>query len=100
MVTANRIASSRKLTAIVFVAALLLILALGPARSASADAGAGASCMGHEASGISPPGSSDEFVGGMPEFRQFIADNFPGTPAGAIIRTIAKQHGVSHEACE
>jgi hypothetical protein len=56
--------------------------------------------MGHEASSLSPPGSSDEFSGGMPEFREFIGDNFPGTPPGAIYNTIAKAHGESHEACE
>lgn len=100
MVTVDRFVSRGKLTAMALTAALLIVFALATTRTASADAGAGASCMGHEASGISPPGTSDEFVGGMPEFRQFIADNFPGTPPGAIIRTIAKQHGVSHEACE
>jgi hypothetical protein len=96
---ADRIINRRRLAAAMSSAALLGGLTLGPAGTAFADAGAGASCMGHEASGVSPPGSSDEFAGGMPEFRQFIGNNFPGPP-GAVYSAIAKQHGESHEACE
>src|SRR2546430_5695439 len=47
--------------------ALPISLALGSAGYATADAGSHASCIGLEASGISPHGSSDEFPGGMPE---------------------------------
>jgi hypothetical protein len=100
MVKVDRIVTRGRLAVLSLISALVIAFAFAGVQTASADAGAGASCMGHEASGISPPGSSDEFAGGVPEFRQFIADNFPGTPAGAIISTIAKAHGVSHEACE
>jgi hypothetical protein len=94
----DRIVVRGAVAAVVLAALVAWLTLLAPI--ALADAGAGASCMGHEASGISPPGSSDEFAGGMPEFNQFIRDNFQGTPPGAIIRTIAQQHGVSHEACD
>jgi hypothetical protein len=100
MVMVGSIANRGKLFVIALGAALLMVFALAGAQAASADAGAGASCMGHEASALSPPGSSDEFTDGMPEFKQFISDNFPGTPVGSIIRTIAQTHAVSHEACD
>jgi len=70
------------------------------AGSAMADAGPRASCMGHEASNVSPPGSSDEFTGGMRELTLFIQQAFPDVPAGAIRSTIAKLHEGSHEACD
>jgi hypothetical protein len=59
-----------------------------------------ASCLGFEASGISPPGSSDEFPGGMPELKTFVTDSFPGTPPGAIYSAVAQVHAGSHEACD
>ena len=79
--------------------ALLAGLALGTGTSSGA-ASAPASCMGHEASNISPPGASEEFPGGMPALRAFIAENFPGVPPGAVYREIAKLHEGSHEACD
>jgi hypothetical protein len=78
---------------------LLAGFTLGPASSSFAAAGSHASCMGLEASNISPPGSSDEVPGGMPEFNAFIRANFPG-PKGAVNRQIAKLHAGSHEACD
>jgi hypothetical protein len=54
--------------------------------------------MGLEASNISPPGSSDEVSGGMPEFNNFLR-TLPG-PKGAANRQIAKLHAGSHEACD
>jgi len=71
-----------------------------PASGAFADAGSRASCMGHEASSVSPPGSSDEIPGGMHQFTQLIREEFPGVPAGAIYSTIARLHEGSHEACD
>ncbi|MGH9153763.1 MAG: hypothetical protein ACRD03_15485 [Acidimicrobiales bacterium] len=75
-------------------------LTLGPATGAFADAGDNASCMGHESSAISPPGSSGEFPGGRPQLKAFIDEAFPGVPPGAVYREIAKLHEVSHEACD
>lgn len=60
------------------------------------------SCIGHEASSISPPGSSDGFAGGVPELIvlvQGLADEF-GIPSGAIVRSEAHRHAGSHEACD
>jgi len=74
-------------------------IALGQGSSAVAAAGSPASCMGLEASNISPPGSSAEVPGGMPEFNAFIRDNFAG-PKGAVNKQIAKLHAGSHDACD
>jgi hypothetical protein len=87
---------TRKVTAGV-VATLAFAFSAAPAFS---DAGASASCMGIEASTLSPPGSSDEVPGGMPEFRQFIRESSPGTPPGVVSRTFAQLHAGSHEACD
>jgi len=81
-------------------AALVMSLMMVFAGTAFAEAGAPASCVGHEASNISPPGSSDEFPRGMPELQAFIRENFPDTPPGALISTVAKLHEGSHEACD
>jgi hypothetical protein len=78
---------------------LLAGLVLGPASTSFGAAGSHASCMGLEASNISPPGSSDEVPGGMPEFNAFLRANFPG-PKGAVNRQIAALHAGSHEACD
>ena len=78
-----------------------LSFTLALASTVFADASANASCMGIEASEISPPGSNNEFLGGVPEFGEFIkllADAF-GLPPGALISTIAKLHLGSHELC-
>jgi hypothetical protein len=45
-------------------------------------------------------GQSGEFPGGMPEFRRFVRENFPGTPPGVVSRTFAKLHEGSHAACD
>ena len=71
-----------------------------PAVPAFAEAGSPASCMGHEASALSPPGSSDEALGGMPELKAFIDQMFPDQPPGAIFSAIASLHEGSHEACD
>lgn len=87
---------------------LAAILALGvttgltlvPATGAFAEAAGNASCMGHESSAISPPGSSDELPGGRPQLKAFIDETFPGAPPGSVYRVIAKLHEGSHEACD
>jgi hypothetical protein len=77
----------------------VIVFALASAAPATAEAHGNASCIGVEASGISPPGSSDEFPGGMPELQQFVKDNL-GKPSGAIVSAEAKRHAGSHEACD
>jgi hypothetical protein len=76
-----------------------IVLVLGSAGPAVADAHGNASCIGFEASGISPKGSSDEFPGGVPELQALLHDNFPHQ-TGAIISEVAHQHLGSHEACD
>jgi hypothetical protein len=78
---------------------IAIVLALASAGSALADAHGNASCLGFEASGVAPPGSSDEFPGGVAELQAFLKDTF-GHPTGAIISAAAKQHLGSHEACD
>ena len=97
--TLNRTAPRGRLATLTLGGALLVGATLGPAGTAPA-AGGPASCMGHEASSLSPPGSSDEVPGGMRDFGAFFRENFPGTPQGVFISTIAGLHEGSHEACD
>lgn len=71
-------------------------------QSALAGASPKASCIGIEASDISPPGSSEEFPGGMPELTSVVRDLSEafGVPPGAIISPVAKVHAGSHQACD
>jgi formylmethanofuran:tetrahydromethanopterin formyltransferase len=78
------------------VGALLLFVTAG---AAFAEAGRPASCMGHESSGVSPPGSSEEIPDGRKGLNVLIKSEFPDAPPGAAISTIAKLHEGSHEAC-
>lgn len=74
-------------------------IAIGGAGSGLGDASIHASCLGIEASNVSPPGSSDEVPGGMAEL-------VAGTKAeaggkyGPVARAFAKVHAGSHEACD
>ncbi|MPZ14833.1 MAG: hypothetical protein GEU73_10505 [Chloroflexi bacterium] len=92
--------AQHRLTSIAIGLSLVVGVTLASVVPAFADAGSRASCMGHEASAISPPGSSDEFPGGMPAVKQFIDVEFPGVPPGTIYSTIAKLHEGSHKACD
>jgi hypothetical protein len=83
----------------VVVAVAALATALGPAGPASAEAHDQASCIGFEASGIAPPGSSDEFPGGMAELQEFLRE-VVGHPTGVIVSDVAHLHLGSHEACD
>jgi hypothetical protein len=74
-------------------------LVVGFAQPAVADAHANASCIGFEASGIAPAGSSDEFPGGPAELQAYLREAV-GHPTGAIISEVAHQHLGSHEACD
>jgi hypothetical protein len=95
---------TRKMGKSVLVVVVLAVLfALAPAVSAFADAdtrSTHASCMGYEASSLSPPGSSDELVGGMPALKAFFDEAFPGVPSGVFFGFIAHLHEHSHEGCD
>jgi hypothetical protein len=78
---------------------IAIVIALGSAGSALADAHGNASCIGFEASGIAPAGSSDEFPGGVAELQAFLKGTF-GPPTGAIVSGAAKEHLGSHTACD
>jgi hypothetical protein len=64
----------------------------------SADAHGNAGCVGFEASSISPPGSSEEVPGGMPELIAFVKSEAGN--AGPVVSFVAKLHEGSHEACD
>jgi hypothetical protein len=83
----------------VWVGVTAILLALGTPGPAVGDAHASASCIGFEASGIAPAGSSDEFPGGPAELQAFLR-NAIGHPTGAIVSEVAHQHLGSHEACD
>jgi hypothetical protein len=95
---------TRSKLVVVTIAAALVALA-SPGSSALADVGSAAatpaSCIGIEAAALSPPGSSDEAPGGMPDLKAFLDENFPGMPPGlALYRFAAHLHEGSHEACD
>lgn len=89
---------------VALVLASTLLLAAGTLFAAPAHAapGAHASCVGIESSAISPPGSSDEELGGRPqlatELRQLAAGL--GVTPGALVSGFAHLHAGSHEACD
>jgi hypothetical protein len=84
---------------VIVLIGLVVGLMLIPSAAAFADAGTHASCIGLEASGVSAPGTSDEFPGGVAQLVHFVQDTFPGQQ-GAIFSTVAKIHAGSHEACD
>jgi hypothetical protein len=57
-----------------------------------------ASCIGQEAAGISPKGSSTEFPGGVPQVITELRAAFGSS--GPIFAFVAKLHAGSHEACD
>ena len=94
-------------TRLVLRIAVLATLVGGPvqlagARPAMAEASGAASCIGIEASAISPPGSSDEFPDGLrgvlTEVRA--AAELFGINQGAIFSSVAKLHAGSHAKCD
>ena len=74
---------------------LLAAFVLGPAGTAFADPpeGSPASCMGYEASAVSPPGTSTEAPPGMP----FVAEVFH---AFGLTTVFAHEQLGSHEDCD
>jgi hypothetical protein len=87
---------------IIIAIAVAAAAGLATAPPAFADASGHASCIGLEASSVSPPGSSDEFPGGMAELQTVVhglaAEN--GISSGAIISSVAHLHEGSHAACD
>lgn len=82
----------------VVVMASLQVLGTPSALAASSHA----SCLAHESSSISPPGTSDEFPGGRAELSHVIKElgGELGVSPGAIISSVAHLHEGSHEACD
>jgi hypothetical protein len=85
------------------VLALALSAAVAPNAAFAADEPNGnASCMGLEQASISPPGTSDEGLGGA---RQFVGEvkelaAFFGVKPGALFSFIASLHAGSHAECD
>jgi hypothetical protein len=98
MTTTRIIGRRHALTAAIVIgaAALALFAAVGPA--SATEPNTHASCMGQEAGSISPPGSSEEVPGGMPELMEFFL-SLPATP-GNTVSFVAGLHEGSHEACD
>jgi hypothetical protein len=74
------------------------LLAGGAAPTAMGDASGSASCVGIEASNVSPPGSSDEFPGGMAQLVSATRAEFG--KVGPAVSGFARVHAGSHEACD
>lgn len=81
------------------VGVLATLVTVGSAGPAVADAHGNASCIGFEASGIAPPGSSEEVPGGVAELQAFLRSTF-GHPTGTVVSDFASLHLGSHEACD
>jgi hypothetical protein len=90
--TRNRVfRSAATALGVVTLAAISAVPAFG-------DASGAASCVGIEASSISPPGSSDEFPGGM---KQLVTETKAAFGTfGPVISGFAKVHAGSHELCD
>ena len=84
-------------SAAVIAGSAISALAIGVS-AAGADASSHASCIGIEASSISPPGSSDEAPGGMSELVDFLKDE--AGKVGPVASSVAKLHEGSHAACD
>ncbi len=84
----------------------LICAALGAGAFADPREGGPASCLGYEASDVSPPGSEDGTFSqfGMPGILAFIdviiASMPSPVPRGALISTLAQLRAGSHEACD
>jgi hypothetical protein len=85
----------RKTAAMAAVTAFALVVGVPVA---GADAHGNASCVGFEASSISPPSSSEEVPGGAPELIAFLKS--VAGKAGPVVSSVAKLHEGSHEACD
>jgi hypothetical protein len=92
----------RRTIVIAVLAAAILTLISVPASADVGDAeSTPASCMGIEAAALSPPGSSDEAPGGVPDVKAFLDEVAPGVAPGlAFFSGAARLHETSHEACD
>jgi hypothetical protein len=83
--------------------ALALASVAAPGAVAAADEPNGnASCIGLELASISPPGSSEEELGGAPQFVgevKWLASTF-GVRPGTLFSFIAHLHAGSHFECD
>jgi hypothetical protein len=84
--------------AVVAVTAVAILVLIVGVPTAGAEASGNASCVGIEASSISPPGSSEEFPGGVPALIRLVRS--AAGNVGPIISSVAKLHEGSHEACD
>jgi hypothetical protein len=91
--------NTKKIIGTVLVVGAVQVLST---QAAFADASSHAGCIGIEASSISPPGSIDEFPGGMSELQASVHDLAKqlGVAPGAIISSVAHLHEGSHAACD
>lgn len=85
----------RSVSATAAAAALGLVVGV-PVGGAAASGSA--SCIGIEASSISPPGSSEEVPGGMPALIGFVKGEIG--KAGPFVSFAARLHAGSHEGCD
>jgi hypothetical protein len=83
----------------IIAAGSLALLGTAGAGSALGDAAGNASCLGTEASSVSPPESSDEFPGGVAELVAAVKSE-AGGKWGPVASKFAKLHAGSHEACD
>lgn len=99
--------TTRRIT--ISAAGLGLLLATGAVHAGAAVAAppepGRASCMGYEASHVSPPGASQEAPGGMPDVLAdldefFVHPNGEFRSRGHVISFFTRLPGDSHEACD
>lgn len=95
--------------AVTFTAGIGLLVAAGavqvPAAVADPPEPGNASCLGYEASAVSPPGASTEAPGGMRNVLAdldafFIDPNGDFSNRGQVIRFFTQLPADSHEACD
>ncbi len=96
-----------RIAASLAVLGLLVVVGFAEAGPAFADPPepGNASCMGYEASAVSPPGTLDEAPGGMPNVLNdidafFVAPNGEFRNRGQLISFFTKLDAGSHQACD
>lgn len=94
--------SRSKVLAVGSAAVVLAGIGSASTPSPTAAVNSHASCIGIEASEISPPGTSSEFPGGMHQVAHLVraVAGALGIPSGAIYSSVARLHAGSHEACD
>lgn len=98
--------TQRRVAAAVMLVGVLMVMGFAQAGTvlAAPPEPGNASCMGYEASNVSPPGTSAEAPGGMPNVLADLDAFFAGTGAfdnrGAVISFFTRLGAGSHEACD